>query len=289
MNSSHIIRTMQCARCLSDSQPRIGGVRLTTLIQIAALSTLLVSGYSRSTAIVSVHERIQNGYAGQFIWENEISNTEVLCTDRDGCSLAICHYSPAEYEMCINPSAAYTRVFIPFGARIQEARNIFVQKNGVAGDWSTFTPLLTYPETCFGLIVWQGRGNGNRSGKVLPGSYCGKIPPPNLTCDLLGDVIYEYGSVAGHTVHGMAQTQNLSLTCTDTANITLTVPGEGGIIMGGGVTSQLFVNDTALSSGVRLTVSAGAQHIPIKSVLHSPAEPKPGHYEGSSVVVLGFQ
>lgn len=144
---------------------------------------------------------------------------------------------------------------------------------------------------CVGLMIWKGKGQAinNGTGEIVPGSYCGKIPPANVTCELENDIRYEYGTVSGIAVNGMTKTEFLAINCSQPADIVVTVGGGGSVHLGGGVTSRFSINGTDLGGGARLTAPAGVRRVPVTAVLYSQAEPKPGNYQGSGVLVLGYQ
>lgn len=254
---------------------------------IVTIGYLFWSPYTEASAWVSPHTRTSNGYLGDFSWPTEESDM-VICNAAD-CSVAVCHYSATASEKCVNPSATSSRVVIPRNATVKDARIAFVNKNGNSGNWSTVTQVLYDPSTCFGILYWQGSNNGNYTGLVIPGSYCGKPPPPTTKCELMGDVVFDYGSISAGAVQGSSKTEYINVQCSATANIIITLVGERSITLGGGIASKLFINDTDLSTGAKISVSQGSQSFPITSTLSSDAKPIAGNYSGSGVVVLGYQ
>lgn len=244
--------------------------------------------YSQASAWVSTQTRIGGQYTGTFSWPSE-ELTNVLCTS-SSCSVAICHYSSLEAERCLNPSAASTRVVVSQGATAKTMRDAFVSRNGASGSWSTTTPVLSSSNTCFGILYWQGTGDLNFSGNLIPGSYCGAVPPTPETCDITGDVYINYGSLNQQSVDGAIKSEPLTLNCTVRTSVKLTLVGAKSINLGqnGNLTSTLKVSGQDLANGVTVTANIGNTSFPIESTLHAPALPDAGTFSGSGVIIMSY-
>jgi len=258
---------------------------------IVTVCYLFWSPYTEASAWVSPQKRTLNsiigGYRGEFSWTSEESNM-IIC-NADSCSVAICHFSMDEKEKCVKPSYSSTRVEIPRNATVKVAQAAFVKKNGTSGIWDTATRYLEDPTTCFGVMYWQGPQDDNYTGLVIPGSYCGKPPPSLAQCDLMGDVVFDYGPIAAEAVQGASRTKFINVQCTDPADIVITLTGNRSINLGGGITSKLSINGVDLSYGARISAPKGSDSLRITSTLSAGAKPTAGNYSGSGVVVLGYQ
>lgn len=254
---------------------------------IVATGCLFWSPNTKASALVSVGSRISDGYEGEYSWPSEESD-EVICHS-SYCSVSVCHFSGDRDEKCVNPSATITRVVVPYNTTAKEAREIFTKQNGVSGRWKTTTRLLKAPDTCFGVLYWQGSGDNDYSGSVMPGSYCGKVPPPITQCQLMGDVVFDYGSLSAGVVQGATKTEYINVQCSASADVKITLIGENTIILGGGIASKLFINDNDLSTGASISISQGSQSVPIKSTLSSATKPTAGNYSGSGVIVMEYE
>ncbi|PJE86102.1 exotoxin [Yersinia mollaretii ATCC 43969] len=259
---------------------------------LIACVLFLLPLYSQASAWVSTQTRVGNQYQGTFSWPSE-EMQGVLCTAAS-CSVAICHYSTApNAEICGNPSSALTRVIVPQGATAEMMRTAFVAKNGVSKDWATVTldPLRAVG-SCFGVMYWQGANDGNTTGRVIPGSYCGAVPPTPETCEITGDVNINYGSLSQQAVDGAIKSEPLNINCTLRTSVILTLVGGKSINLGqnGNLTSTLKVagQDLASTNGVTVTPNAGNNAFPIESTLHSVGLPDAGTFSGSGVVIMSY-
>lgn len=246
--------------------------------------------YSQAGAWVSTEVRVGTQYQGAFSWPSE-ELTGVLCTAAI-CSVAICHYSNAsDSEICGNPSNALTQVFVYQGATAQDMRAAFVKKNGISGSWSTVTPdPLRAVGSCFGVMYWQGSNDSNLSGRVIPGSYCGQVPPVPETCEVTGDVYINYGIINQQLVDGSTKSEPLVINCTARTSVILTLVGNKSINLGqgGNLTSTLKMSGRDLYNGVSVTAGIGKNSFPIESTLHAPSLPNAGIFSGSGVVIMSY-
>ncbi|CFQ34951.1 exported pilin protein [Yersinia bercovieri] len=257
---------------------------------LIACVLFLLPLYSQASAWVSTQTRVGTQYQGTFAWPTE-EMQGVLCTAAS-CSVAICHYSTAaNAEICGNPSNALTRVIVSQGATAEMMRAAFVAKNGVSGSWGTVTPdPLRAVGSCFGVMYWQGSNDGNLTGRVIPGSYCGAVPPTPETCEVTGDVYINHGSLNQQSVDGAIKTEPLIINCTARTSVILTLVGGKSINLGqnGNLTSTLKVSGQDLSSGVTVTAAVGNTPFLIESTLHAPALPDAGTFSGSGVVIMSY-
>lgn len=269
----------------THENPWTGKVRVIKIILF--LTAVGNSPLSPAEMIVSPWEMVQNRVAGTYDWTSQTADF-TLCTNISGCIIGIGCYLNDRYK-CTNVTVADRYVTIENGDTIRVARDKWLRKYPASGSWKMGP--VNWPDMCVGLMIWGGKGNiaGNKSGEIVRGSYCGKVPPANVTCELENDIRYEYGTVSGIAVNGMTKTEYLSINCSHTADVVVTVGGGGSVPMGGGVTSRLSINGTDLGGGARLTAPAGVRRVPVTARLYSQAEPKPGTYQGSSVLVLGYQ
>lgn len=246
--------------------------------------------YSQASAWVSTQTRVGQQYQGTFSWPSE-EMQGVLCTAAS-CSVAICHYSTAaNAEICGNPSNALTRVIVPQGATAEVMRAAFIAKNGVSGSWGTVTPdPLRAAGSCFGVMYWQGSNDNNTSGRVIPGSYCGAVPPTPETCEITGDVYINYGSLNQQSVDGAIKSEPLNIKCTVRTSLKLTLVGSKSINLGqsGKLTSTLKMSGQDLYNGVTISAGVGQTPFPIESTLHSVGLPDAGTFSGSGVVIMSY-
>ncbi|WP_174849025.1 MrpH family fimbial adhesin [Yersinia artesiana] len=256
---------------------------------LIACMLFLFPFYSQASAWVSTQTRVNGQYTGTFSWPSEESGGVQLCNSAS-CSVAICHYSSDQDELCANPSYTSTRVTVSRGATAQDMRTAFIAKNGISGGWATTTNILRAASTCFGVMYWQGTNDINFSGNSIPGSYCGAVPPTPETCDITGDVYINYGSMNQQLVDGAVKTEPLMINCTANTSLKLTLVGNKSISLGqnGNLTSTLKVAGQDLYNGVVVTAGVGNTSFPIESTLHAPSLPDAGTFSGSGVVIMSY-
>lgn len=282
------MKNIQKNHMLEDSvYLSIRSISILFIAFIVAIGCLFWSPNTEAGAWVSVGTKSGGQYQGEYSWPSEESD-EVICLG-SYCSVAICHFSTEKSELCINPTSTTTTVTIAPNTTAKEARDIFVKRNGVSGRWSTTTGSLKAPDTCFGVMYWQGTNNSNFTGKVMSGSYCGGVPPPYTQCELMGDVVFDYGSLSAGVVQGATKTEYINVQCSASADVKITLVEENTIMLGGGIASKLFINDKDLSTGASISISKGSQSVPITSTLSSATKPTAGNYSGSGVIVLGYE
>jgi hypothetical protein len=257
---------------------------------LVACVLFLLPLYSQASAWVSTQTRVGGQYQGMFSWPSEESNNVPLCVS-SSCSVAICSFSNDPEELCGNPSYALTRVLVSQGATAQDMRIAFTARNGLSGNWSTITPApLRAAGTCFGMMYWQGANDNNLSGKVIPGSYCGAVPPTPETCDITGDVNINYGLVNQQNVDGAVKSEPLMINCTASTLLKLTLVGNKNIDLGqnGNLTATLRMSGQDLANGVAVTAAVGNNSFMIDSTLHAPGLPDAGSFRGSGVVIMAY-
>ncbi|CNI01171.1 MrpH family fimbial adhesin [Yersinia pekkanenii] len=257
---------------------------------LIACVLFLLPLYSQASAWVSTQTRVGNEYHGTYSWPSE-EMKGVLCT-ASSCSVAICHYSDSpNAEICGNPSYASTNVKVSQGADAEEMRRAFILKNGISGPWVTSTadPLRSVG-SCFGIMYWQGDNDNNSTGRVIPGSYCGAVPPTPETCEIMGDVYINYGSLNQQGVDGAVKSEPLLINCTAKTSLILTLVGSKNIDLGqnGNLTSTLKVSGQDLSDGVSISAIQGSTSFPIESTLHATGLPDAGIFSGSGVVIMSY-
>ncbi|HEB0103789.1 TPA: exotoxin [Serratia marcescens] len=247
------------------------------------LSSMMAYG----SAWVSTSSREGGQYIGTYSWLSEETNG-ILCTYAE-CNVAVCHYSSAWSEMCINPSYATARILVKKGTTFKSAREMFIKKYGVSGEWATITPVLKAPDTCFGILYWQGSNDINYSGKIIPGSYCGRVPPESTVCNVLNDILFDYGELPSNVINGKKKTEFISIQCSQSASVRVTLVGERKIKLGGGIESSLYIDDKDASNAATISVPKGIKTVDVVSELSVRGNPEGGSYSGVGVLIIDYR
>ncbi|WP_192985601.1 hypothetical protein [Pseudomonas sp. EggHat1] len=210
-----------------------------------------------------------NGY-GTFLWGwPSESDHSPICFTSDGCIVTVGPYDPRgsfPYGALNNPSLIAEKIIIQQGQTTYDAYVKWVAQHGTSGGYTRqmWPYNVRLETTCYAFQVFAGSGSGTRTGQVLPGGQCGKVPPPNLSCTLNLPSQIDHGTVTtGETsVKEVTGTVN----CNQSVNAQLssqfvngTVWVSGKLLFDNQSTRNLTVNGTAsFTLKSELTVEANA-------------------------------
>lgn len=225
-----------------------------------------------------------NGYGTfQWGWPSE-SDYSTICFTSDGCIITVGPWDPnGAYPRggIDNPWGVAQKVFIPSGATTRTAYSTWVAKYGSSGGFTQqmWPERVNLTSTCYGFQVFQGGGSNRRTGTVLPGGQCGKVPPPSLSCTLNVPSEINHGTVsAGETsIKEVTGTINCNLS----ANAQLSSQFVNGTIWVSG--KLLFDNQSTRN----LTVN-GTASFTLKSELTAEASAPAGPAEMYFLVFADF-
>ncbi|MDW5500715.1 hypothetical protein R6Y99_13060 [Pseudomonas lundensis] len=128
------------------------------------------------------------------------------------------------------------------------------------------------------------------SATVFPGTGCGLVPPANLTCTTSGKVTIDYGSLEASKLNGATANTTFSFTCNQAA--TATIKLNGSVIdlgRNGDLTAVISIGGKDLATGSDLAVKDGTVTATITSTLKAKGTPAVGPFEGSGVLIIGYQ
>lgn len=183
-------------------------------------------------------------------------------------------------------------VTLPRGTTASEAQKLWAAKYGTSGTWQLGP--RGYPvfgSDCSAFIIWNGVMTplGN-SATVFPGTGCGLVPPANLTCTTSGKVTIDYGSLEASKLNGATANTTFSFTCNQAA--TATIKLNGSVIdlgRNGELTAAISIGGKDLATGSDITVKNGSVTTTITSTLKAKGTPAAGPFEGSGVLIIGYQ
>lgn len=113
-----------------------------------------------------------------------------------------------------------------------------------------------------------------------------------MSCSLnTSDILLEHGIVPAIHLNGHQATADVSLSCTDTTDVSVLLAGskDGKIEMGSGgnVSSTLQINGTPLGENSEMfTVPAGGLSLSLKSTLVASENTPPGSLSGSATLII---
>lgn len=250
-----------------------------------------------SGVLLSVASELQAASWGAVLWANPVSgygefqwgwpsesDTSTICFDSTGCIVTIGPWDPnggGSYGGINNPNGVSQKVVVPVGANTKTAHNMWVAKYGTSGSYTQWMwgSNKNLKNTCYGFQVFQGGSSGTRTGDVLPGAQCGKVPPPNLECSLSLPSQIDHGTVGTGETSVKEVTGTVS--CNLSANAKLSSQFVNGTIWVSG--KLLFDNQSTRN----LTVN-GTASFTLKSELTAEASAPAGPAEMYFLVFADF-
>ncbi|CAI1884800.1 Uncharacterised protein [Serratia fonticola] len=230
----------------------------------------------------------------QWSWPSESSGTPIPCYRRY-CVLAMGPYSSTTTSTnddggIVNPLSTATYIVYDSTTPLNELYLPFTAKNGRGG--SMYEPLwmiqgskIAWGNVCVGLQYWA-EGAGGKPGVLVPGTTCGVVAPPNVTCTAVGDVLFNYGVVSGNMLDGLSMNVERSITCTDTVALRVKLLDE--LTLTPGLKSELSVNGTPISTAnTDIPAKNGVNILNIRSVLRGSTKVA-GEVAASSVMIVEY-
>jgi hypothetical protein len=275
----------------------------TFLLGGLCLVTLWVSGFgvlpANAAAYVSVDRswRTPSNYpnymnwngTGQWEWTSENGNVSI-------CSLRICRVYICVRR--IDPSKGVPLTLcdvktatIRSGMTATQAQQEWVSKHGTSGSWRAGPSGLAsaFDQNCVGFVVENTAGIFGGATPII-GTSCGKVPPPDLVCTTSGKVTIDYGTLSSGQLNGATASTTLTFACNQAATATITL-NDSVIDLGrkGDLTSAISIGGKDLASGSDVAVKNGTVTTTITSTLKAKGTPAAGAFEGSGVLIIGYQ
>lgn len=283
---------------------RITEIVQTFLLGMLCLVTLLVSGLGASTANAASYVTADRVWQspitywylnGRWDWSSE--NTDTTVCNLRVCRVYICNFigygAPGQgfsaRGICDNRQILTVRR----GATAIQTQQEWASKYGTSGTWEAGPiglPATVPLSGCVGFAISVG---GSIFGdEVLPitSNSCGKVPPPNLNCTTSGKITIDYGTLDGSKLNGATASTTLSFTCNQAATATIKL-NDSVIDLGrkGDLTAAISIGGKDLATGSDVAVKSGTVTTTITSTLKAKGTPAAGAFEGSGVLIIGYQ
>lgn len=290
------------------------------LLEALCLVTLLVStlgvSLANAASYVSVDRYWQTtggsgstaggftdgNWSGRWEWSSQTGDVSICSTSgRGGCLVVLClvrfkdRGTSSNSLYCgANNKPQLLNIMIPNGTTAVQAQQIWAGKYGTSGSWQTgpWAAFTMNSSSCFAMILWpDGGGFSSQFGNIFPGgSSCGQIPPPNLACTTSGKVTIDYGTLSSGQLNGATASTTLSFTCNQAATATIKL-NDSVIDLGrkGDLTAAISIGGKDLASGSDVAVKSGTVTTTITSTLKAKGTPAAGAFEGSGVLIIGYQ
>jgi hypothetical protein len=238
---------------------------------------------------------IKYGYTLEYAWPTpELPDLNLPCRAQQ-CYLGIMVslISPWTPNRDVDPSRQENAVTYTNGELLSAVRERWVNKNGPSG--RVVEPVfivegyVPYLDSALGCMsYWPDRNAvGVSTGINVPQSVCGALPPPNVTCDSLPDMVFDFGTVHSGDTSGLRLSQHQSLRCSNATNVTLKLATD--LKLTDMLTANVTVNGRPLDThGVTLAV--GRNTTPLDFVVTTNGnENTGGEYTASSVLIMEYR
>lgn len=248
--------------------------------------------YNASATIVGKYAE----YSFNWAWPDESSGFLVPCymSGAGRCYLAMGTWTPHPKGGdggVVQPHNTVNFITYTNNEPLSELRRRFIAQNGSGGRYTDPTwagagalPKFDWESMCVGLQYWAN-GYG-RPGVVVPGSACGGVAPPDVSCTVLGDVLFDYGLVNRNNVDGLTLDEERAVSCTGAVSLRLKLVGD--LALTPGLKSELSVNGHRLSqSTTSLPASNGVNILNFRSVLRGSTTVV-GEVVASTVMILEY-
>jgi hypothetical protein len=188
-------------------------------------------------------------------------------------------------------NTAILNVKLPNGTTESQAQKLWAAKYGTSGTWELGPwSQPAFNSSCVGIAVWNINAVISIQGVRFPGSSCGVVPPLNLACDTSGKVTIDYGTLSSGQLNGATASTTLTFACNQAATATITL-NDSVIDLGrkGDLTAAISIGGKDLASGSDVAVKNGTVTTTITSTLKAKGTPAAGAFEGSGVLIIGYQ
>lgn len=145
-----------------------------------------------------------------------------------------------------------------------------------------FLTSVDFENSCMNLVVM------NSGGDILatvPGGTCTPLPVPDVKCETSGDLTLNHGTISSGSLNGNTATGEIKVTCTDDVRLNVSVT-DHEVTLADNLVSDLYVNDTDMSSPLTITDKASSFTLTVKSILATAGTVEPGSYTGSTVMII---
>ncbi|CAI1936346.1 Uncharacterised protein [Serratia fonticola] len=183
------------------------------------------------------------------------------------------------------------------GEMLSTVRNRWIKRFGISGTieemyWGTANEgTMPYLHTALGCFqYWATPGSGWNDGSIginLPGTQCGTLAPPNVTCESLPSMVYDFGTVAAGQTSGLRKSQRQTLSCTNATSVSLRLSSD--LKLSQNVSAHISVNGRRLdTTGVTVPIQGNAT--PLDFVVTTNGnESDAGAYAASSVLIMEYR
>ncbi|KYQ98875.1 hypothetical protein AWY96_10265 [Serratia plymuthica] len=234
------------------------------------------------------------GFTLDYSWPTAETPDQILPCYRTECFLGISTtiITPEHPDRAYSPQRAHTVVSYYKNELLSAVRARWIARFGASGNitepgWtqSTDTPYLDSALAC--LQYWPYNTPYGSVGDNVPQSTCLSLTPPDVMCDSLPPLLFEFGTVASGRTSGLRLTQRQTLRCTNATSVTFRLVND--LKLTRTLTAHASVNGLSLdTNGVTLPV--GRHTVPLDFVVTTTGdESDGGTYTASSVLIMEYK
>lgn len=225
------------------------------------------------------------------IWPQEY-DTRILCTNAaEGCLVAVCSARDISVLRCTASDGL--KIIIPARSTMQDTRRIWGRQHGeISNTYSSIGYLGAYDQWCLTMAISHSTGPGVVSGYPLPGTHCGYLPPPNLTCTVSDNLNISYGSLVDDHVDSATASGDIDVSCSAPATVSLSLAGSRTIDLGRTpqLQASLFIKNNNLANGYSFKAGTANTRLRVTSVLDTSSTlPAGGPFQGNGILLMTYQ
>lgn len=247
-------------------------------------------GYlSNVTSVKSVSGGFPNTYSWVYTmtlvpFPSQPGTLDVLNRDDAYLALGIYNYSTGKYYswgLYQGPHYSLSSAEKPLS--IDTALLGFFDGTGSGAEFEgVFETAVDFENSCMNVVVMNDSGNILAT---VPGGTCSPLPVPDVTCETSGNLTLNHGSISSGSLNGNTASGDVKVTCTDDVRLKVSVLNHE-VKLADNLVSNLYVNDTDISSPLTITDKASSFTLTVKSVLATKGTVEPGTYTGSTVLII---
>ncbi|CAI1044828.1 Uncharacterised protein [Serratia entomophila] len=210
-----------------------------------------------------------------------------------------CWLGPA-VTLTVNGEAALSRpdvakMTVKYANRelLSSVRSRWIAKHGLVGTldepgWASRgdEPYFGTARACF--QYWPDYRNGTYTKAVnLPDTACSTPTPPDVKCDGLPSMVYDFGTVAAGRTDSLRIRQRHILSCTNATSVTFKLQSD--LVLSRSLTAHIDVNNQRIGPG-GVTLPVHGNSVPLDFVVTTTGtENTGGSYNASSVLIMEYK
>lgn len=149
--------------------------------------------------------------------------------------------------------------------------------------------------TCVGMFyINTPVPNDSNASALFPNSVCGKLPPVNISCNIIMPSIIDFGIITNENNQRITKSISGNLSCTGGSTAlkvyAQSTTGEKDLYLNSDKTlvTTMLLNNSDAFSGINMTGSASATSLTLQTTLSVNGRVEAGDYSGNILVYLVY-